>query len=337
MEVRQVDGAIPISLAVRELPLKLEDFSQKDMQNLLSTIIQTESKEDVKQELGSALIKATVEGFTKEGKLKLKTNNVLLIAEVETEKVFSKGEVVFLKVKSLYPRLELAIIKEGEVIKKLFNLLKHNFPFLLSGKVGEIAEIINDPAVRRVILDYLMLRFPEIHREIEKLLKSEKFLLKPQVFLILLLLLEDEVKENLRFLRKFEKKEIENLLEVLLSSYGLFFATSCILAPIVEEEGARSVVFFFPKDTPLSAFFEVESSFGKVGILIKVVGKEVGVEVFGSKKGFIKLREGEEELSKLLESEGLKLVYLKFGGESLPENTAVGVLNKKGILIDITV
>ncbi len=336
MEVRQVDGAIPISLAVRELPLKLEDFSQKDMQNLLSTIIQTESKEDVKQELGSALIKATVEGFTKEGKLKLKTNNVLLIAEVETEKVFSKGEVVFLKVKSLYPRLELAIIKEGEVIKKLFNLLKHNFPFLLSGKVGEIAEIINDPAVRRVILDYLMLRFPEIHREIEKLLKSEKFLLKPQVFLILLLLLEDEVKENLRFLRKFEKKEIENLLEVLLSSYGLFFATSCILAPVVEEE-ARSVVFFFPKDAPLSAFFEVESSFGKVGILIKVVGKEVGVEVFGSKKGFTKLKEGEEELSKLLESEGLKLVYLKFGGESLPENTTAGVLNKKGMLIDITV
>jgi len=125
MEIRKVEGIIPLEAVSRDLPIKLENFSYKDMKNLLSRTIEGERKGNISEELGKNVFKAIFEGFTEGGRARINVGGRVISAEVDAELNLIPGDRLTLMVISTEPEVRLRLISvEREVKKALYRVLK---------------------------------------------------------------------------------------------------------------------------------------------------------------------------------------------------------------------
>ena len=320
MEIRRVEGILPIEGVSRDLPIKLENFSFQDMKRLLSTISSGSTKKDMKEEFETLLIKATFEGYTPEGKAKLRSGKLMLIADVNVNREFKIGEELLFRLKSLFPRIELSLV-EGE-IQSTLNVLKSLLSNFAPQEALKGLELLKDPFVAQLIISYLAKHAPEIKEEVEKSLKflAQNGIPKRQSHLILslLALLEDENFEKVEERRpEVTRETIKSAVQSLLSSFGFFAVTSLIIIPFLFDEGFKGTIYL-PKeqDEIKSVFLEIEAEEGKVGLLVKVgSGGDFSIDFFTDSEILKeKLLKIEEEIREELKKEGFNLLYMRFAG-----------------------
>ena len=107
------------------------------MEKLLSSIIAGERKGDISEDIKGKKLKVKFLGYTEDGKAKILLGNKVIVADVETDRQFIEGEELIFLVKSLYPRLELKLIKLDENWCNQFILLKL-LPFLDSESIKKV-------------------------------------------------------------------------------------------------------------------------------------------------------------------------------------------------------
>ncbi len=100
MEIRRIEGILPVEAVSRDLPLKLENFSYHDMKRLLAQISGGGSKGDKAQEFENLLLRALFLEYAPDGSALIKVGDKVLRARIEVDKEFKPGQELFLKVKS---------------------------------------------------------------------------------------------------------------------------------------------------------------------------------------------------------------------------------------------
>ncbi len=345
MEIRRVEGIIPLEGISRDLPLKLENFSFHDMKKLLSTISSGSTKKDMAEEFESLLIRATFEGYTPEGKAKLRSGKLMLIADVNVNREFKVGEELLLKLKSIFPKIELSLVegKEQNILKALKNMLASFAPQeALKG-----IELLKDPFIIQLVISYLAKHAPGTKEEVEKSLKflAQNGIPRKQSHLILslLVLLEDENFEKVKEKHeKMTKETIKTAIQSLLSSFGFFAVTSLIVIPFFFEKEFKGTIYV-PKeqDEIKSVFLEIETGEGTMGLLVKVGSRgDFSIDFFTDSETLKeKLLSIENEIREELKKEGFNLLYMRWGGDFSKgeEEKREFLKGEKGITINYSI
>ncbi|TCK05345.1 flagellar hook-length control protein FliK [Phorcysia thermohydrogeniphila] len=320
MEIRRIEGIVPLEGISRNLPQKLENFSYHDMKKLLSTISSGAQKKGVEEELSSLLIKATFEGFTPEGKAKLRSGHLILIADVEVNREFKIGEELLFRLKSLHPRIELSLVKEEELLETVLGKLRLLLPKFSADRVLLTLEVLKNPKVLSFLANYVSLHYPELKEEFGKFLKGisnslSKTFFSPFSLFSLLLLLEDDVFESVKeeLPEKLTKGSIKELVTSFLSLQSVFVVSGIVVFPFIFDEEFKGDVYFAPKEDDIQkVYVEVETRFGRLGIFIQLLNESLSVEaVTESEELRGILRKSEESFRRELEEEGFKLVLFR--------------------------
>ncbi|WP_456457021.1 hypothetical protein [Thermovibrio sp.] len=298
MEIRRIEGIIPVEAVNRDLPLKLENFSYYEMKKILSQVLKGESKDKTGDKFEELLLRAIVVELLEGNRVRLKVGNSLLTAQVKVEEGLSPGTEVLLKVKSLTPeRLEFSLVKTLPLkfltSLSLFYLKKLNF--LFKGKVKEL------------LLREALKHFPELSEGLERFLSAGFPYLGRELFLSLLLLSRKEVYESLKG-ELPKKEEIRELLEFALNSL-LLYSFLRVFVLTITEEAFRGTAVLGNYEGMAVVLLEGETPLGEVKLLLKLLGRSLSVE-FSSTEEF-KRRFKEGDLRELLKEEGLNLVLLK--------------------------
>jgi len=333
LEIRRIEGIIPLDSVSRDLPKKLENFSYHDMRKLLSTISSGAQKKGVEEELNSLLIKATFEGFTPEGKAKLRSGQLILIADVEVNREFKVGEELLFRLKSLYPRIELSLVKKDEFLETVLGKLKLLLPQFSAEKLVSSVEVLKNPKVLNLLAEYESVHYPELKEEFGKFLKSSSAAFSSRVFspfsvFSLLLLLEDEVFERAKgeLPKNLTKKLIKELVVSLLSLQAVFVVSGIVVFPFAFDKEFKGNAYLSPQGDVQKVYVEVETRFGSLGIFIQLLNENLSVEAITERKELQNiLRENEEMFRNELKKEGFELVLfrisenLKYGEEKKRE------------------
>lgn len=324
MEIRRIEGIIPLDGISRNLPRKLENFSYSEMKKLLSVISSGAQKKGVEEELTSLLIKATFEGFTPEGKAKLRSGQLILIADVEVDREFKVGEELLFRLKSTSPRVELSLVRREELLETLLTKLRGLLSHFSEGRTLFPLELLKRPAVLSLIESYVSAHYPELVGEFKKFLKElspdfSKGVLSPFLLFSLLLLLEDELFSQLKKELRGEltKDYLSGLLSSFLSIYALFVIGGVVVLPFLFDDEFKGEVYFSPKDGDvLKVYIEVETRLGKLGVFIQLLNDSLSVEAVTESKELRELLLKEEEtLRRELEEEGFRLVLFRVSGD----------------------
>ncbi len=321
MEIRRIEGIIPVEAVNRDLPLKLENFSYSEMKKLLSQVLKGESKEKLRGDFEGLLLKALVVELLKDSKVKLKVGDFLLTARVKVEEGLSPGTEVLLKVKSFTPKkLELSLVKTLP-LKALtslpFSYLKR-LNFLFNGKVKE------------VLLREASELFPEFLQGLERFLLSNTPTLSRELLLSLVILSRKDVYERLKG-ELPRKEEIRELLEFTANSL-LLYSFLRLLVLTLKEEAFKGTAVFGDYEGIAIALLEGETPLGELKLLLRLLGRSLSIEISSTKE--FKERFKEKELRKFLKEEGLNLVLLKEVKDSEIEEVKRKLL--KGQLIEFT-
>jgi len=347
LEIRRIEGIVPLEGISRNLPQKLENFSYHDMKKLLSTISSGTQKKDVEEELGSLLIKATFEGFTPEGKAKLRSGQLILIADVEVNREFKIGEELLFRLKSLHPRIELSLVKEKELLETVLNKLRLLLPKFSAERLLFTLELLKKPKVLNLLANHVSLYYPELKEEFEKFLKGisnslSRVFFSPFSLFSLLLLLEDDIFKGVKeeFPEKLTKDSIKELVSTFLSLQSVFVVNGIVVFPFIFDEEFKGDVYFAPKgDDIQKVYVEVETRFGRLGIFIQLLNESLSVEaVTESEKLRETLKKSEEIFRRELEEEGFKLILFRISDDLSygDEKKAEIFKGEKGVTVDFS-
>ncbi len=326
LEIRRIEGIIPLEGVSRHLPQKLENFSFHDMKRLLSTISEGTSKKGMEEETGSVLIKATFEGFTPEGKAKLKSGSLLLLADVKVNREFKIGEELFFELKKTYPHITLRLLPEKELLNKLLEELKSLIYRFSPEKLQEI------PVILKKHKDTLKEEFKKlgISQALPEILNfsPEKTKNLTSILFTILILLDSVEKRE----KKYEKKKIEDIINNLLVAIGIQITKDISIYPFSINETFRGSIIIEWQEEPKKIFVEVTTPVGKVEILLKAVGKNLSIEILppNEKIGRL-LNENQNSLKRSLNELGFKIVF--FSAMPKPENWET---EKKKLLLKLT-
>ncbi len=337
MEIRRIEGIIPVEGLNRDLPLKLENFSYYDMKKLLSTVTSGSSKKDVSEELESLLIKATFLGYTPEGKAKLKSGKLILIADVKVDREFREGEELLLKLENTSPKIELSVVKTEQKPRKLLETLREFLP-KQQPELTELSKFLN-----KEVLSYLQKiatkRFPELKENLPAFLPSKTAVPSPFHLLALLMLLEESTFQKVRdkLPPGTRKDEINKAVEELIATYALFVITGIVLSPVYLNGELKGRAYFKKEEDMAAALVELELSEGKLLLLVKLLGKNLSVELFTESR---KLKESlnTEDLKKFLADKGFNPVVVRFSEKKEFEEEKEKFLkgSEKGFTVDFS-
>lgn len=304
LEIRRIEGIIPVEAISRDLPLKLENFSYYDMKKLLARISKGAAKGDKGQEFENLLLKALFLEYTPDGKALIKVGDSVIAARLEVERSFEPGQELFLRVKSTSPRIELSLV-EGKELALLGGLL----PELFKVNGGLIYSVLNE-RVRKEILEFVRLNYPELYRELSAFFSKGELLPGRELLISLLLILKPEVYKRVKgeLPKEVNRQVIKELIEFTVGSLLLFSTLGVLLLPL-SGEGFEGRVIFGSYEGLQVALIEGETSLGEFLGLVRAIGSSVSVELSGSRELLERIEEG--ELLNLLKEEGLKPVSVK--------------------------
>ncbi len=313
MEIRKIEGIIPVEAINRDLPIKLENFSYQDMKKLLSTTVKGERKKSVTEELEGRLIKATFEGFTDEGKAKLKIGEKTITAEVRVDSNLKPGDLLTLSVRSTYPEIELKLVSIEREIKRILSELARNL--LLNKELrnfNKLPELLMN-------IDPSKLKKPELQEIAKTVMKSItvkditpetiKNYIKTFLSPLTAALISSVDKQEPEKAKQINVKDAATqlILHMILGS-----AFGFIEVPIlIDDFESRTSILIRDKNEPLKIKLEViYKDYGYIACDISLLHKEISVEFTVEKDKTKKLIE--ENLNGLLsriEAFGLNVVF----------------------------
>lgn len=329
MEIRRVEGIIPIEGISRDLPLKLENFSYYEMKKLLSQITGGEQKGKANTEF-ETLLKAVFLGYEGKGRGRFKLGNSEFTARLEVEREFTPGEEVLLRLKGIGESIEFSLIHP--VSKKLSEVLKGELSTLLT-QVFKFP----DREVLSALLPIVEREYPELLPGFRLFISAEK-VYSPYLLLSFLLLTKPEVRSELekRGVKLPSVEEVKSLISHLIGLYSLYSLLGVLEVPIYIDESFKGRVFYRTEKEGIStAFVEVETKLGEFRALFKLLGKNVSVEYWASNEILDRLNE--DELKKRLESVGLKPVLLRRVEVEEIENFKRELFKGEGVSVNLSV
>lgn len=322
MEIRRIEGVLPVEGINRDLPIKLENFSRRDMEKLLSLIEKGESKGNLGSEF-ETLLKATFLEYVGENRGKIKIGNSVVNAEIKTDRSFEPGEELLLKLKSVGDKIEFSIV--SPVRKKLLTFLKGKLGEFLKGNL-ELRMLTEEELT--LISKVLKEKYPELVPAF-KAFSQNKSPFSPYFLLSLLLLAKDDVRSKLK-IRK-TKEEVVRQIENLLSLYSFYVFSGILSLPVSLGKGFEGEVFYHKGDVP-KAFVKVDTKEGKFRALLSLVGNKVSLEYWTD--GNLKEKVKDEGLKECLLRVGLEPVFIrKF--EIKDEEILLDWLKSKGLNLDV--
>ena len=329
MEIRRVEGIIPVEGINRDLPLKLENFSYHEMKRLLSQIGAGEQKGRADTEFES-LLKAVFLGYEGKNRGRFKIGDTQFTAQLEIDRAFQPGEEVLLRLKGVGEKIEFSLVLP--VKKRLSEVLKGELPNLLSKTVK-----FPDRELLSLLLPFVEREYPEVATGFRGFLVSEQ-IFSPYSIFSLLLLLKPEVRSELekRGVKLPAVKEVKELINHLLGLYSLYALLGVLEIPIYIDGSFRGRVFYRRGKEELSqAFIEIDTALGEFGALLKLLGKNLSVEYWGSRE--VLERIDPEEVKKRLESAGLKPVVVRAVSKSEAESFKGEFFKGEGISVNLSV
>ena len=329
MEIRRVEGIIPVEGINRDLPLKLENFSYHEMKRLLSQIGAGEQKGRADTEFES-LLKAVFLGYEGKNRGRFKIGNTQFTAQLEIDRAFQPGEEVLLRLKGVGEKIEFSLVLP--VKKRLSEVLKGELPNLLSKTVK-----FPDRELLSLLLPFVEREYPEVATGFRGFLVSEQ-IFSPYSIFSLLLLLKPEVRSELekRGVKLPAVKEVKELINHLLGLYSLYALLGVLEIPIYIDGSFRGRVFYRRGKEELSqAFIEIDTALGEFGALLKLLGKNLSVEYWGSRE--VLERIDPEEVKKRLESAGLKPIVVRAVSKSEAESFKGEFFKGEGISVNLSV
>ena len=330
MEIRRLEGILPVEGVSRELPLKLENFSYYDMKKLLSQVSSGARKGDSKEEFERLLLRATFLEYTREGKALLRVGSHTVTATVEGERVFLPGQELLLKVKSVSPgRVELSLLEPSGFSA----LIKKSLPLLFKVEPGSFYRLFN-PQFVALFLELVRERYPELYRELKGYFEGEKLFPSKELVLSLLILLEPESYKKLKekMAGEFNREKIKELLYFAVGALLLFNSLKVVVLPLCEGDLCLKAVFGSYQGLS-SCFVEGQSPLGDFMAFFKSLGSSVSCQVAAT--GKLKELISVERIKELLEEEGLNPVLVELVEPSEVERFKRELL--KGSVLELTV
>lgn len=329
MEIRRVEGIIPIEGIHRDLPLKLENFSYYEMKKLLSQIAGGEQKGKATTEF-ETLLRAVFLGYEGKRRGRFKLGNSEFTARLEVDREFTPGEEVLLRLKGVGESIELSIVHP--VGKKLSEVLKGELSTLL-------AKVLKFPSkdVLSALLPIVEREYPELLPGFKLFLSSER-VYSPYLLLSLLLLTKPEVRSELenRGVKLPSAEELKTLINQLIGLYSLYSLLGVLEVPVYIDDGFKGKVFYkAEKEGVSTAFVEVETGLGEFRALFKLLGKNVSVEYWASEE--ILKRLDEAELKERLKAVGLNPLLVGRVKKEDIENFKRELLKGEGISVNLSV
>ncbi len=329
MEIRRVEGIIPVEGINRDLPLKLENFSYHEMKKLLSQIGAGEQKGKANTEFES-LLKAVFLGYEGKNRGRFKLGNTQFTAQLEVDRAFQPGEEILLRLKGIGEKIEFSLVLP--VRKKLSEILKGELPNLLLKTVN-----FPDKTVLSLLIPFVEREYPEIAHGFKSFVVSER-VFSPYLIFSLLLLLKPEVRSEIekRGVKLPAEGEVKELINHILGLYSLYTLLGVLEIPIYVDESFRGRVFFRRGKEELSqAFIEIDTALGEFGALLKLLGKNLSVEYWGSRE--VLERIDPEEIKRKLESAGLKPIVVRAISKDEAESFKGEFFKGEGISVNLSV
>ncbi len=297
LEIRRIEGIIPVEAVSRDLPLKLENFSYRDMKKLLSLISKGEGKGDLNSEFEN-LLKATFLEYLSGNRAKLKIGDLILNARIEADRTFEPGEEILLRVKGINESLELSIV--SPVSLKLSEIVRNNLKSLVEGKI-HLGELSKEEI--SAVVQFITENFSELLPPFKEVLREGNLSYSPYFLLANLLLLKEEVRSKLK--NPPPKEEVLNRLNTYLSLCAFYYVFGILMTPFSLEDDFKGKVYYLKGDVP-KAFIDVETLKGRFRALVGLIGRKVSVEYWV-----------EGELSDVFDEEELRRVISKSGFEPI--------------------
>ncbi len=329
MEIRRIEGIIPVEGINRDLPLKVENFSYYEMKKLLSQITAGEQKGNPASEF-ETLLKAVFLEYEGENRGRFKLGNSEFTARLEVNRTFQPGEEVLLRLKSIGDRIEFSLVLP--VRGKLSEILKGELVSILNGNLQ-----LPDQEILRLLIPIVEKLYPELSSGFRSFAVSGKTY-SPYTLLSLLLLMKPDVREEIE--RKGVKppgnEELKSLINQLLGLYSLYALAGIVEIPVNTGENFRGKVLYRSLKEELSqAFMEIETGLGNFKSLVKLLGKNVSVEYWASQK--LLNRIDREEIRNRLISVGLNPVLIRAVSETETEEFRKSFFKGEGISINLSV
>ncbi|RUM88902.1 MAG: hypothetical protein DSZ25_01540 [Thermovibrio sp.] len=300
LEIRRIEGIIPVEAVSRDLPLKLENFSYRDMKKLLSLISKGEGKGDLNSEFEN-LLKATFLEHLSGNRAKLKIGDLILNARIETDRTFKPGEEILLRVKGINESLELSIV--SPVSLKLSEIVRNNLKSLVEGRI-HLGELSKEEI--SAVVQFITENFPELLPPFKEVLREGNLSYSPYFLLANLLLLKEEVRSKLK--NPPPKEEVLDRLNAYLSLCAFYYVFGILMTPFSLEDDFEGKVYYLKGDVP-KAFIDVETSRGRFRALVGLIGRKVSVEYW--MEGELSDVFDEEELRKVISKSGFEPILVK--------------------------
>ncbi|SNR59554.1 hypothetical protein [Desulfurobacterium atlanticum] len=273
------------------------------MEKLLSSIIAGERKGDVSEELKGKRIKVKFLGYTEDGKAKILLGNKVIIADVETDRQFTEGEELIFLIKSLYPKLELKLIKLDEKWSNQFILLKL-LPFLDSKSIKQVISEIFKKEIKEISS-----RDKKI--EDETLKKFIKMIFSPKGAADTLLTVKElliQSKGNL------SEKDFRKLILSMLAFYFLPVG-NIVFFPLKVNDTDVEILFEKDKDG-CKVEIEISKNSLFINVSIFAISNEVSIEFKAENKEIVEaLKKRDAELKTKLLSAGFIPVSITYKKE----------------------
>ena len=329
MEIRRIEGVIPVEAVSRDLPLKLENFSYHEMKKLLSQITKGEQKGKAETEF-ETLLKAVFLGYEGKGRGKFRVGDAEFTAKLEVDRNFLPGEEVLLRVKGGKERLELSLV--NSVSSKLSEVLRQELPKLLKGFLK-----LPDPQLFSSLLPVIEREYPELLSGFKQFLSSPQ-VFSPHLLLSLLLVLKPEVRSELerKGVKLPDAASVKELINGIIGLYGLYALLGVVEVPIYVDEGFKGRVFYRSDAGNFSsAFVEVETELGEFKALFRLLGKSISLELWGGKE--LLKRIDLEEVKERLKALGLEPVLVRAVDREEIERARGELLKGEGISVNFSV
>lgn len=318
VEIRRIEGIIPVEAVSRNLPVKWENFSYRQMRQLLSLVSKGEQKGKGEFE---DIIRATFLGYTPEGKAKLRSGKLTLIADVKLPVELQEGQELLLRLKEVSPKLVFSLVSAGVSPKELSKFVASVLGKLLKGEPLPLNAVFT-PAVVTYLEELFKKELPQLAPAFgefkEALLKGDPAAAVSRYALVGLLLLIDNFEQfKPRLPRWVTKEKLTELLNTLLGVYALYLVTGTVIVPLLTVSDFKGRLFVKREGELFKALLELETPKGELKALLKLLGYELSVDLWAEEPLKELLRP--EELAAELESVGFKVVYCKFSpGELHP-------------------
>jgi len=295
MEIRRIERIIPVEAVSRDLPLKLENFSYKEMKKLLSRISRKEEE---------GLLKATLLELPSPGRAKIRLGDIVIEARLEAALPLKPGQELVLKVKEISPEIQLSLVEPSSLLgavkralPKLFELSPKLFYSLFS------------PQVSAAVLEEVQRSFPEFYFPLKTLVQEGKLLPGRELLIYLLTLLKPEVYRKARpyLPEELDREKIKELVEFAVGAILLYRSIKVLLLPFSAENFWGRALLGVKEGVGV-AFIEGEGEAGEFKGAVRTLKNSVSLEYWTG--GRLSERFNPEEVKEFLKEEGLTPVSI---------------------------